>query len=237
MTESATVIDPATPVGDLVLGRPGRARAFEQFGIDYCCGGRRSLQQACQSAAVDVSEVVATLDESDAADDSEPDEAWEQLGLAALAAHIVETHHVYLHEELPRIVQLADRVADAHGSRHPEMVELAKVVAAESVQLELHLGKEESILFPICSRLEQGAKIPEGGLDGPLGVMAQDHDSTAASLERIRELTHDFVAPEDACPTWHALLDALRRLDSDTRIHIHKESNALYPCMEAQLGD
>lgn len=234
-------------VGDLVVEKPHLARVFERFGIDYCCGGRQTLGEACSRAGVAVSEIARLLDEADAAA-SEPDageEDWAAAPLARLTRHIVDRHHSYLRAELPRLAQLISKVVAAHGEKHPELAQVSRTFDALQAELFSHMMKEERVLFPIVEAMEQaasaGRQLPAfhcGSVNNPIAVMEDEHQHAGDALARMRSLTGGYVPPPDACPTYHALLDGLSRLESDLHLHIHKENNILFPraaALERQL--
>jgi regulator of cell morphogenesis and NO signaling len=154
------------------------------------------------------------------------------MSAGILADHIVATHHVYLRRELPRLAELIDKVVAAHASKHPELVELRLTFAALRQELELHLMKEERVLFPLVKQLE-GAREPFsihcGTVENPIRVMEHEHDSAGSALQRIRELTSNYQAPADGCTSFVALYDGLSSLESDLHLHIHKENNILFP--------
>ncbi len=218
-------------VGDLVAERPSRSRIFEKYAIDYCCGGSRSLADACRDAGVDAVSLGAELADSDA-EATETGTDWTRASLDALCEHLVATHHVYLRAELPRIAALAEKVAAAHGERHAELLEVRDLFRAFEEEMYAHLMKEEQVLFPLVRQLELGARdggFHCGSIANPIRVMIFEHDSAGAALARFRALTSGFRAPEDACGSYLALLDALRELEADTHQHIHKENNVLFP--------
>lgn len=236
MTQSLT----AKTVGELVAERPARARVFESYGIDYCCGGKRLLLEACATQGVDAAVVLAAL----AVADQEPRverRDWTQAPLSELATHIVETHHAYLRTELPRLSGLFERVVRAHAARHPEVSAAAGVFEALREELEQHMNKEEQILFPIIDRLEAGLATAAdhcGSVDNPIRQMEHEHDEAGVALSKLRALTGDYVPPADACNTYRALLDSLERFERDMHTHIHKENNILFPraaAVERQL--
>src|SRR5262245_50330857 len=138
-------------VGDLVAERPTRARVFEQLGIDYCCGGRRPLGDACRERGLDVESVVALLDDDTNTFD-EPD--WRRAPLSELCDHIVAVHHDYLRRELPRLAELLAKCERAHGEDRPELVEARETFEHLRAELEHHLADEERRLFPACRRLD-----------------------------------------------------------------------------------
>src|SRR5688572_23727398 len=168
MNEHHTAEEPAPrTVGQLVVERPSRARVFEKFGIDYCCGGKKPLEQACRDRQVDVQVVLDELRRNDERRAAERD--WAALGLTRLADHIEQAHHGYLRHELPRLDFLTHKVAAAHGQRHPELLRLRDVFAAFKAELLNHMQKEELVVFPLCRRIEAGEvdeRAARGGCGG-----------------------------------------------------------------------
>jgi regulator of cell morphogenesis and NO signaling len=220
------------PVGQLVRQRPSRARLFERFGIDYCCRGKLSLAEACALRGLDLKEV---CDQLDATGESAQEAAavdWSEAPLGDLIDHIVQTHHVYLRRELPRLEDLTAKVAAAHRAAHPELRELRQVFAALRNELVPHMFKEEHVLFPWIAKLEQEQQRPHGvcgSVNNPIVMMEHEHQRAGEALDRIRWLTDDYNAPPDACPAYVALLAGLAELEADLHLHIHKENNILFP--------
>ncbi len=227
-----TTIEPSKTVGQLVTERPSRARVFERFGIDYCCGGKTALGDACAERRLDTQEIVAALREADskAAATDEPD--WTRAALSELIAHILEKHHAYLRGELPRLAQMVAKVHDVHGARHPELAEVRQTYNDLHAELESHMMKEEQILFPLIKAMESSQTLEAmhcGSVNNPIRMMEHEHDSAGAALAHLRALTGDFRPPQDACNTYHVLLDGLAELEADLHQHIHKENNILFP--------
>ena len=225
-------------IGSFVVERPARSKVFERFGLDYCCGGHLSLEEACAKVGADPANVLRALAEFDAASPAEEPAPWSQ-DLAALADHIEATHHAYLHAELPRMRGLVEKVAKAHGETDPRLVQLNQVFQRFQEEMELHMGKEEQILFPLIRRMSHGesaASFHCGSVRGPVSVMRHEHDDHAVNLGLIKELTDNFAVPDYACNTYRAMLDALQELEQDLHRHIHKENNILFPGAEALEG-
>lgn len=219
-------------VGELVAEKPGRSRVFEAFGIDFCCGGKIPLEDACARRHVSVEKVVQRLLEMDSDSPASNELDFASMELDALADHIVEAHHVPLKKELPRLNALALKVARVHGDRDARLVELAEVVNALVTELTQHMMKEEQILFPAVRRMVQGDQsvlMACGNLSGPVSVMESEHDDAGEALSKIKELTDEYTPPDDACNSWRALFDGLRELELDMHLHIHKENNILFP--------
>lgn len=218
-----------TTVSDLVVERPSRSRVFEELGIDYCCEGGMPSAEACVGAGLDPGAVIAELERREAGHD-EGEAGLARMGLGEMVDHLVETHHAYLREELPRLSFLVDKGANAHGNAHPELLELRGVFEKLRAELEEHTEKEERVLFPACRELEQGASVfPFGSVEGPIATMMAEHVEAGRYLGRVRELTWDYDLPEDACNTYRAMLDGLAELERDTHYHVFKENSILFP--------
>ncbi|MEP0841441.1 MAG: iron-sulfur cluster repair di-iron protein [Phycisphaerae bacterium] len=233
--------DANATVGQLVAERPSRARVFERFEIDYCCGGKQPLAEACAERGLDPESVLAELRAADAAPHpSETD--WTTAPLGDLCDHIVAAHHAYLRRELPRLEAMSEKVAEVHGRREPHLRELAAVFAALHEELDQHMAKEEQVLFPLVRLLESSTALPSfhcGSVANPIRVMEHEHDDAGAALTRMRRLTGGYAPPPEACNTYRALLDGLAELEADLHRHIHKENNILFPraaALEARLA-
>jgi len=224
-------IDTTSTVAQLVIDRPARARLFEQLGIDYCCGGKKTLQQACEEKHLPVDTVIRQLLELEQT--AVPEERdWSQATLTELCEHIVETHHDYLRRELPRLSDLTRKVADAHRERCPEWDDVREVYENLRFELQLHMQKEEQVLFPAIMQMEQTnapLRFHFGSVANPIRMMEYEHDSAGQALQTLRQLTNNYTPAEDACPTTRAVLEALEALEKDLHLHIHKENNILHP--------
>lgn len=214
-------ISPTTTVGEVARLRPATTRIFERARIDYCCGGGRTLAEACAKAGVDVTALVAELS---AAPPDTANRDWARAPIPALVAHIVDTHHAFTRSEIDRAQRLATKVARVHGDRFPRLRDLAAAVDEMALELSSHLAKEERILFP---RILGGAG--GCGVDAPIGVMMGEHDEHGVRLANLRTLTDDYTPPAEACGSWRALYDSLASLEADLHQHIHLENNVLFP--------
>lgn len=226
-----STISTGDTVGGLVAERPARSRIFEEYGIDYCCGGKKPLTEACAAKGVSADEVMAKLNELDTADTGDATD-YASMPLDQLVDHIESTHHVYLRRELPRLQEMADKVARVHGEKNERLIPLAEVVQGLVAELSQHMMKEEQMLFPIVRELAHSLVVPEmhcGNLSNPIGVMEAEHQNAGNALESIRQLSDDHTPPDWACNTYRALLDGLRELELDLHQHIHKENNILFP--------
>jgi regulator of cell morphogenesis and NO signaling len=222
-------------VRDIALENPASIRVFEKFGIDYCCGGRKPLTEACEANSIAVDEVIAALERA-AAEPVLQAANWAGKPLADLINHIVNTHHAYVNQEIPRLTQLAARVVARHGDTMPELPVIQEKVAELSAELSSHLAKEEMILFPHIVRLEramaEGQSAPRGcfgAVTNPIAMMTSEHDSAGALLAEIRKLSGDYTPPVGACPTFLNFYNSLREFEQDLHQHIHLENNILFP--------
>lgn len=226
------VMDQQSAVGQWVRQRPSRSRVFDRFGIDFCCGGKISLQTACQRKGVDIDEVLQALRDEEASTENQGLIDADAMMLAELCDHIEATHHAYLREELPRLDRMTEKVARVHGEKQPKLKAIREAFVALRGELEPHMMKEERILFPMVRQLEdssQQAGCHCGSIENPIRQMELEHDHAGDALARIREAADDFVAPDWACNTYRAMLDGLQQLEQDLHQHIHKENNVLFP--------
>ena len=213
-------------LGDVVTFNPATAGVLESFGLDYCCHGDQPLDAACAAAGLDVDDVLSRLAESPVEGDTD----WVDLEAPALADHIVATHHAYLHEELPLLDALARKVENVHGERHPELAEVARLVAEVRADLEPHLMKEERVLFPSIQALSTAVtEFPFGSVANPIRMMMLEHDRCGELLVELRAAAADFAVPSDACASYRSLYERLEALELDTHVHIHKENHVLFP--------
>lgn len=222
-----------TSLAEVVRAVPGSERTLESLGLDYCCGGGRTLADACRDLDLDPATVLHQLDRID----PQPQPDWASLAPDALVDHLEATHHAYLHAELPRLSALADKVVAAHGTRHPELSDIRRTYETIRADLEPHLAKEEQVLFPMIRALATGTTptsgFPCGTVQNPISVMLGEHDQVGELLATLRRQTQDYQAPADGCASYRALFDGLAQLEADTHLHVHKENNVLFPAVVA----
>lgn len=219
-----------TTVGQWVRERPARSRVLEKLGIDYCCGGKRPLREACEARGLDALTVAAMLDAVVEGGGAELVDA-AAMSMTQLCDHIEATHHVVLRREMPRLQKLADKVAEAHRERYPRLRELGEIVTHSWAELQSHMMKEEQVLFPALRQMDKGqhGSVCFESVRQPIAVMEAEHDGAGHAFGLMREMTHDWSVPSDGCNTWRALVDGLREVEADTHQHIHKENNVLFP--------
>lgn len=232
---------PTTKVGDIVAAQPLLARVFERVGIDYCCGGKKTLAEACSAKGLDAATVAVMLDAAAQLTGSGPVVDAAAMSLTALADHIEHTHHAYLKEELPLLVEKAERVAAKHSWRDPRLPAVAETMRALADEMFSHMGKEEGILFPIVRELENHGTVGHhcGTIANPIRQMEAEHESAGGAVARLRELTGGFAPDAESCNTHRAMLAGFARLETDLHEHVHKENNILFPravALEEQLA-
>lgn len=227
------MLDTAKTVREIAVEMPQATRVFEKLGIDYCCGGLKTLEQACAAANLQVDAVLQSLESTTSA---APGQDWKAGELGALVDHITSTHHNYVKAEVPRIEALAAKVVSVHGKNHPELLDVQKVFRSLGAELSAHLMKEENILFPYIVRMEQSvrsgrpaARPPFGSVANPIHMMMMEHDSAGDALRELRRLTSDYSAPADACISYQTLYRAIAEFETDLHQHIHLENNILFP--------
>jgi regulator of cell morphogenesis and NO signaling len=221
-------------VGDIVAGDFRTASVFEQFGIDFCCGGRRSLEDACRAASADTKAVIKALDALLPSAAGEDEVTHWPVG--RLIDHITATHHSYVRSALPAIARYLAKLHEVHGARHPELTRVAAVFDRLSAELEQHMLKEEHVLFPYVRDLAEHAdqrcgflQSPFGTVNNPIRMMEQEHRDAGDALQIIRELTDGFTPPADGCTTYAVCMAELVRFERDLHRHVHLENNVLFP--------
>ncbi len=230
-------ISDTNTVRDLAAGIPGATRVFENFGIDYCCGGQRTLADACRIANRPVEDLLRSLEEAERATPSGGEERdWLQESLTALAEYIVAAHHLFTRRELDRLGKLFEKVCSRHGAKHPELFEAQRVFSQLKQDLIPHMLKEEQALFPYIARLEEAVSerraVPPpffGTARNPVRMMMMEHDTAGELLMQLRNVTEGYTTPPDVCVSFQTLYQALAAFEADLHQHIHLENNILFP--------
>ncbi len=209
-------------LGELVTKVPKAAKVLHRYGLDFCCGGKQSLKQACQEKSIEAGQVLAEIDaELEVGTDDET--RWDTAHLSQLINHIMQRFHEPLRRELPQLIGLARRTEEVHAAHRDCPRGLADLLVHVHEAVKQHLAKEEQILFPMIMA-GHGAQT-----GGPVKVMFAEHEDHGENLAHIRKLAWNFEAPEDACPTWRSLYLGLQELEHDLMEHIHLENNILFP--------
>jgi regulator of cell morphogenesis and NO signaling len=227
-------------VGEIVARHPALSRVFEEAGVDYCCGGKKTLDEVSRMKGLDPQTLLAALEESVASNGKNADVDAAAMSLTELADHIEQTHHAYLRSELPRLDAMTAKVASVHGEKDARLAQIRATFLGFFDELSSHMMKEERILFPMVREIDASATAPAfhcGSLANPIRQMEFEHDQAGSALERLRQLTDGYTPPDWACNTYRAMLDALVYLERDMHQHVHKENNALFPRALAMEGE
>lgn len=220
-------------VGQIAAKDIRKAEVFKKYGIDFCCGGKKSLKQACQEKGLDIDIVEAELENVNQV--SKSVENYDRWSPDFLADYIFNKHHQYYYDEAPIVGELLVKVANHHGERFPELLQVYHLYVSLTQELNAHFSKEEKILFPFIKALVQAKQsgsteqLSEFALSGPIQMMEADHDAAGEILGQLSEVTNNYTAPAGACNSFHFLYKKLKDLDEDLHQHIHLENNILFP--------
>lgn len=235
---------PGTTIGEIVSGDYRAAAVFQKYGIDFCCGGNRTVEDACRAKQIDAAEVITEVTrECAVADGNAPQYAtWAP---SALVTYIISKHHAYVRKALPAITAYTQKLAKVHGENHPELRQVEQLFAGVAAEMTSHMMKEERILFPFIVELQEASErggpapfIPFGTVANPIHMMEEEHESAGSAMERIRQLTGNYTVPEDGCTTYQVGLQELEAFEHDLHAHVHLENNILFPKalkLEAEL--
>jgi regulator of cell morphogenesis and NO signaling len=233
-----------TKLKDVILSNPAAAPILEKAGMDYCCGGKQTVGEACLKAGMPAEVLLERLREAKGQISPELKD-WTTATMGELARHIVNKHHSYVREANPRISDHLAKVAQKHGDNHPETQRIQDLFEVLANELMQHMQKEEMIVFPYVEQMsaaaESGTKLHPpffGTVQNPVAMMIKEHDSAGELIGQIKELSGSFTAPADACTTFALVYRELEEYDHDLRLHIHLENNILFPRaveMEAQI--
>ena len=209
------------------------AEIFEKHNLDFCCRGKRPLDEACADKNLDVTKIIEELSNvKNGANVATNPDKWE---IDFLIDYIVNTHHSYVAKMLPLISVHAQKVYNAHGKNHAEIREIIEKFEFVKNELELHMMKEEKMLFPYMKQLVRMKKenikfraAPFGTVSNPISVMEKEHENAGNSFFRIRELSNNYAPPEDACNTFTVFYEELKDFENDLHKHIHLENNILH---------
>lgn len=223
-------------IGEIVAKDIRKAEVFRKFGIDFCCGGKKTVEKACREKNISMSELQRELDYLDMQTTtgalSQHFDSWD---LDFLADYIVNTHHKYVARAIPDLFEYTQKVARVHGKQHPETVEIADYFVQVMDELNRHMMKEEKVLFPYIKTLAEARKLkvtPElphfGTVENPVRMMEHEHDQVGEYMRRINELAGGYEVPQGACNTYRLAYAKLKEFEEDLHQHIHLENNILF---------
>lgn len=226
------VVERTDKVGDIVTQVPGADVVFKQYRIDFCCGGSKTLNEAIQQKNLNEAEIIQKLNETlqQAQTVKGKDTNWEKAPYSLLVDHIVNTHHAYLFDELPRLSAYVTKVYRVHGPKRPELADVYKLFHELKTEMEQHSIKEENDAFPLIKDYEQlPSESKRERLINVIEALEQEHDHSGDILKQLRDVTSDYKLPQGACNTFTLTYQKLEALEADLFKHIHLENNILFP--------
>lgn len=222
-------------LGEIAVKDLRKAEIFRKYGLDFCCGGKKTVREACAEKGLDATKVEQELQQADKNPTTRP-LPYNDWSLDFLADYIVNTHHSYVTKILPDLRAYSAKVAQVHGSRHPELIPIYRLVEEINAEMTEHMMKEEKVLFPFIKQLvnakSSGKSIGDihfGTVKNPISMMESEHEQVGSNLEEIRALSNNFALPEDACASYSLLYKMLDEFENDLHIHVHLENNILFP--------
>jgi regulator of cell morphogenesis and NO signaling len=224
-------------LAEIVTSNHRTAAVLEKYHLDFCCKGKRSLRQACSEKNISIDELLNELQTVSPGSSGSCKVAtpFDKLSLSRLTDYIVTTHHSYVKKETLQLFAYIQKVASKHGYRHPELFKIFELVSAIKEEMELHMQKEEQVLFPRIKEIEEYSLQPDehklniAYLQAPITMMEQEHDHAGSLMEEIRLLSNNYEAPEDACTTYKLTYASLKAFETDLHQHVHLENNILFP--------
>lgn len=222
-------------VGEVVKLNFKTASLFQANNIDYCCGGNKTIADACNVAGVHPEQLLKQLETL--IDEKDPDSEYiNNLGLNELSDYIVKRHHTYVRESIPFLKKSLEKICQVHGEHHPELFKIKELFNGSADALTMHMQKEEIMLFPFIQRLESAKKekvslpkAPFGSVANPIEMMLSEHQNEGERFDEIMRLSNHYQLPEDACTTYEVTFKQLRDFENDLHRHIHLENNILFP--------
>lgn len=235
----------AETVGQIAAKDLRKAEVFKKYGIDFCCGGKKTVREVCAEKGIDATKVEQELQQTEQSVTG-GNTNFNDWNLDFLADYIVNTHHQYVRKYLPELRGYALKVARVHGGHHPELLPIQQLVEEVNDELLDHMTSEEQVLFPLVKKIVQAknsntaySKEQNGSFATMVQQMEQEHDSVGRAFDEIRKHSNNFAIPEDACASYTLFYKMLEEFENDLHTHIHLENNILFPktiTIEKTLG-
>jgi regulator of cell morphogenesis and NO signaling len=233
-------------VREIVATQPSAAKVFQRFDIDLCSQAEKSLDGACADLQLSIDQVLEKLADAETQKCGGPPVDPASLPIGRLIQHIVRVHHQYVRQELPKLAEMAQKLAAKRSDRAPELKNVEELLEALRAEMFAHIQKEEQVLFPFISQMDQDSIVayPPAhacfrSVAHPVSKMMQEHESANQIVAELRRLTLDFQPPEWACATHITLFAGLREFETDLKQHVHLENDVLFPRaieLEAELN-
>lgn len=223
-------------LGEIATKDLRKAEVFKKYGLDFCCGGKKTVKQACLAKGIDVTKVEAELRNINKTFSTGQSLRYNDWELDFLVDYIVNAHHGYVRKTTHDLSAYASKVAKVHGSHHPELLTINNLINEVLTELSSHMVKEEKVLFPYIKELfaakKSGSEVKKSQfntIQSPIDMMEHEHDIVGRKMDMIRILTNNYSLPEDACASYSLLYKMLEEFEGDLFIHIHLENNILFP--------
>jgi len=222
-------------VGEFVADSYRTAAVFQKYGIDFCCKGKKTINEVCESRKISADELLTELH---AVLRKSNDQSMDYLSwpLDLLADYIEKKHHRYVEQAMPPLKQFLEKLCKVHGARHPELFEIKEQFDAAAGELTMHMKKEELILFPYIKKMvaENDNRVKKGPpgfgtVQNPINMMMKEHNIEGERFRKIAELSDSYNPPTDACHTYRVTFSLLKEFEEDLHMHIHLENNILFP--------
>jgi len=221
-------------IGEVVAQNFHTARVFEDFGLDFCCGGKKTISDACRERGINPDALLNNLTVTGHAAGTAAH--YDKWGLDFLADYIIANHHTYVLNEITTIEHHLDKVTSKHGEKHPEVIKINSLFSELKDELLVHMQKEEKMLFPYIKKMVFASKNaldfpfpPFGSVINPVAVMENEHENAGKLMGEISKVANSYAPPEDACTTFRILYNELAEFEADLHVHIHLENNILFP--------
>lgn len=221
-------------LGEIAAKDLRKVQVFKKYGLDFCCGGKKTVREACLEKGLDITQIEKELLQTSNSIISTRQPAYSDWNLDFLADYIVNAHHSYIRNTVPELTAYSDKVAAVHGQAHPELIQIRGLVHEVCSELMNHMVKEEKVLFPFIKNLvTQGINHTGaayfGTVQSPIALMEEEHEFAGGVMEKIRTLSNDYTLPSDACASYTLLFSMLKEFEEDLQLHIHLENNILFP--------
>ncbi len=223
-------------LGEIVAKDLRKAEVFKKYGLDFCCGGKKTVKEACVEKGIDVTKIEQELQQADKNIISARPQPYNEWSLDFLIDYITNMHHSYVNKTIPDLRSYASKMASVHGSRHTELLAISQLTDEVCEELSSHMIKEEKVLFPYIKELVAARNTARpmhaahfGTVQNPINMMEHEHEIVGNKLEQIRKLSNNFLLPEDACASYSYLYKTIEEFENDLHIHVHLENNILFP--------
>ncbi len=223
-------------VGEIVTEDYRTAGVFKKYGLDFCCGGKRKLSDACERKGLDMDLLLADINRLSQKDTNEHN--YKEWSPSFLVDYIINNHHHFVRTKLPEIKAYANKVAKVHGKTYPVLNDMLGTFMILKDEMLSHLEAEEKILFPYIKEMEDaksegrapsGSKPNTGTAAQAIDMMEQEHDEAGKLMAQLEEMSEGFTPPEDACATFRVYFQNLEGFRDDLHKHVHLENNILFP--------